>query len=326
MRELFIEMSKVVENLFFQDYATHTIHELFFSLRKIMPIKHAALVLKDRKTDALVIKNRYNLSESCCRSYKRPVGTAVIGKVMYTDEILIVDKNSSAEDYEDMYIEKDYHSVVVLRVCERKFPSGFIALYFDEPYDFSEDIKVFFLAIARLVSEAIFKEEAINHLNELRRFDVDTQVLYCNYFNMKLKEEFDKGKRHETPVVLVVMDIDNYKEILNSYGTEVARELLVEVSDALKSCIRAIDFIGRYGADEFILCLPDTSVEQATVVIERFVKLIKESKFTKAHLTTSLSIGMSGRKSEDTLESFMKNAQVALYNAKVFGKGLIKIV
>lgn len=326
MEKLFSELCTIINEVHRQNYSTNTIHKVFFRLKDVIPLSHAVLVVKNLSTDTLVIKNRYEVSKSFCNTYNRPVGTGVIGRIMYKDEIIFVDKTSSPEDYKDMYLERDYNCVVVLRIVDRNCPRGFMALYFDTPYEITDDVKEFLFALSYLCSESISKETVNNYLNQLRRVDIETELLYCNFFHFKLNEEFNKSKRHRIPLTLVLMDMDNYKEVLNLYGTDTAKELFTEISDVLKGSIRAIDFIGRYGTDEFIVCLPSTTLDDANVVINRFVERISSKKFTDEKLTTSLSIGMSCLNEGQTLEDLMKNVQSALYNAKVSGKGLVRIV
>ncbi|KJU85553.1 diguanylate cyclase [Candidatus Magnetobacterium bavaricum] len=285
-------------------------------------INHGVLVLKNPEDDYLTIVNRYNISAHF--KYHRGIGTDVVGRVFYKDPVVVVTSDSAAEDYKDMFMEDAYEVAIAAGVSVDGCTIGFVAVYFDKVVDDVDSLQEFLLAMARLIAEVFRKERLASLLNELRDIDPTTGLVQYHFFHKKLHDELERSHRHKLPLTLVIMDMDNFKSVLNNYGIEIARLLYTELSDHLKSCIRGIDVLGRYGTDEFILYMPNTSIDKVKVVIERFQETLKMKRFTEKNLCTTLSIGIATLKEQDTLHDLLTHAKIALYSAKVTGKGAVE--
>ncbi|MBF0565195.1 MAG: GGDEF domain-containing protein [Nitrospirae bacterium] len=323
--KLFKDLCYAIGELNKQDNATHTVHQILFELKESIGISSAVLVVKNIDTDYLEIKNRYNVSAHFTTAYKRAIGTSVVGRIFYKDEIVVVSRKDSPEDeYKDLLLEEEYASAVAVRVAVENRTWGYIAVYFNIDVEVTDELKNFLINIAKICSEAIRKERITTLLNELRNIDHTTGLLYYHYFHEKLKEEFGKCKRHHTALTIAIMDMDNFKEVLNLYGLNTARELYKNVAELLRSCLRGIDVIGRYGTDELIMYLPTTGMKEAEVVIKRFTELLTEKRFTEKKLCTSVSIGVATLVDHETLEELVTHAQASLYNARVTGKNVVE--
>jgi len=157
----------------------------------------------------------------------------------------------------------------------------------------------------------------------LRRFDPDTGIFCHQYFISKLEEEVGKSNRYEKPLCLTIMDVDNYKKTINCHGNEVAKQLLRDLAYVLKSCIRGVDLLGLIGLDEFIVAMPNTDIEGAKEVIERFITALENHSFTEKNIKSSFSFGITALHHHDSLEDFISRAQIALYKARKSGQGLL---
>ncbi|MBF0317000.1 MAG: GGDEF domain-containing protein [Nitrospirae bacterium] len=321
---LFKDVCKAIDVLSKQESATHTIHEILFAMKDSIGINYGALVLKNQENDYLEIINRYNISAHFSTSYRRGIGTGVVGRVFYKEPVVVVTSDSDTDAYNDLLMEEDYKVSVAVRVSVDGRSLGFISVYFDRATEVTQGLREFLVAMARLVAEALRKQRFTTLLNELRDIDSTTGLTYYHFFHQKLRDEFEKSRRHKIPLTLFIMDMDNFKNVLNVYGIDVARSLYTELADHLKSCIRGIDVLGRYGTDEFILYMPNTPVDKAEVVVERFQESLKMERFTEKNLCTTLSIGMATLAEHERLDDLLMHAQVALYNAKVTGKSVVQ--
>jgi len=130
------------------------------------------------------------------------------------------------------------------------------------------------------------------------------------------------------PVAALLLDIDHFKKINDSFGHDVGDEVLREFAVRLASNVRAIDLPCRYGGEEFVAIMPDTTVEAAERIAERIRRYISGSPFRVAHgnelLTVTISIGVAGMLGEhDTPEALLKRADEALYEAKAAGRNRV---
>jgi diguanylate cyclase (GGDEF)-like protein len=260
------------------------------------------------------------------RNFRRSVGKNVIGRVFYTEPLGIVTKESPAEDYREMFLENEYAAVAVVRIGYGGRSLGFLAVYFHNPPEFDNHVKNFLLALAGAMSAALEKEEMVRLLGQLRRYDLESG-LYCHTFFMtKLGEELEKARRHHHPLALAIIDVDNYKELVNLHGAPTAQQMFKELAEDLKGHLRGIDTVGLFGVDQFILSLPDTPLDQAEGVIRRFKEMIEAKTFTGKNVQTSFSCGMTSLKHEDSLDSLLWRAQMALHHARKQFKGAIQVV
>ncbi|MCG6553168.1 MAG: GGDEF domain-containing protein [Candidatus Magnetominusculus sp. LBB02] len=313
-----------INELTISENAAHTIHEIIFRLKDTVNIVSALLVEKNVKNDNLEIKNRYNISENFTRAYKRGVGINVIGRILYSEEFAVVRKGENEDDCKDICVDREFETAVVMRIAVSGRAVGFLSLYFAERLEITDQLRQFLMTITKLCAEAISKERQHHLMTKMRAVDPNTGLLYYNHFHQRLREEFNKSKRANMPLSVAIIDMDNYKRVTGVYGTETAHELYKELADELRACLRGVDVIGRYGTDEFIIFLPNTPLEGAEVILNRFIEQIECKKFTDYKLCTSFYMGTATMQQNDTLEQFLNNVQSAIYDAKLKGKKIVK--
>ncbi|MBF0517049.1 MAG: GGDEF domain-containing protein [Nitrospirae bacterium] len=300
-----------------QDNAVHTIHQILYDLKDSIGVASAVYVQKSTNNDYLEIKNRFNVSEQLARTFKRGIGTDIIGRIFYQDEFAVVVKGGDEKDYKDVFLEHDYDMVVVLRVEIENRVIGYLALYFDNRLVITDELKSFLIAISTHCAESIHKEMLSDMIKETRVIDPQTGLYYYTHFHLKMREEFNRTKRMKTPFTVAIMDMDNFKHIMGVYGMDTANNLYIELAEELRSCIRGIDVLGRYGTDEFIIYMPNTSYKNAEIVLNRFNQTVMARKFTSQQIYTSLSIGIASLQPDETWEELLHNMQCALHKARL---------
>ena len=159
--------------------------------------------------------------------------------------------------------------------------------------------------------------------------DVLTGLSNRRYYYKVGTKEYQRLKRNERNVSVVVFDIDNFKNINDSYGHALGDLVLENTSRIIKETIREYDYAFRMGGDEFLLLLPETEVDEAYNLAERIRKEIKGLQVnTDEHiLSITASFGISDfNKTDITIESIAKRADTALYQAKRAGKDRVVIL
>ncbi|OYZ31887.1 MAG: hypothetical protein B7Y30_11665 [Campylobacterales bacterium 16-40-21] len=146
------------------------------------------------------------------------------------------------------------------------------------------------------------------------------------YNRLKIDElieyEIVQSSRYKTPLSMLILDIDYFKHVNDSCGHQTGDQVLKEISQILKSVCRSSDSIGRWGGEEFLILLPNTKLDEALHVAEKIRQSIDEHIFTiVGHKTASL--GVSQFINDDSLCSFLKRADNALYQAKEAGRNTV---
>ena len=135
-----------------------------------------------------------------------------------------------------------------------------------------------------------------------------------------------RSKRYDTKFSLIMIDLDNFKEINDTYGHLAGDSILKTIAEKIKSEIRPVDVISRWGGDEFVIFI-ESSIKEAALTAERIKNAF--SKITigadSNPITVTVSMGITEYKKEETLEELTKKADYALYQSKENGKNCITL-
>ncbi|WP_281950508.1 sensor domain-containing diguanylate cyclase [Nitrosophilus kaiyonis] len=137
-----------------------------------------------------------------------------------------------------------------------------------------------------------------------------------------LEEECEKSKRFSSPLSLIMIDIDFFKNINDTYGHLVGDKILIEFSSVLKKSIRKIDHLGRWGGEEFLIIAVGDKKEDAKIFANKIKKIIENHSFPKIKKLTA-SFGITEYNKDMSLENFIKKADTALYKAKKSGRNCV---
>jgi diguanylate cyclase (GGDEF)-like protein len=142
----------------------------------------------------------------------------------------------------------------------------------------------------------------------------------------QLDREIRRAERNKTTLSLLILDIDDFKYVNDEHGHNIGDKVLMQIAAAVKKNIRSIDYLGRYGGEEFLVILPDTPVEKAQIVAERIRDCIAKGKFA-GHLKINVSGGLAqypqcGFEVSKTA-SFINEADKMLHLAKASGKNRV---
>jgi two-component system cell cycle response regulator len=143
-----------------------------------------------------------------------------------------------------------------------------------------------------------------------------------------LGNEVSRSERTNSPVSLLLCDIDHFKSINDVYGHQIGDEVLEELSTRLLNEVRSHDAVGRYGGEEFLILLGDCSAEQVRKRAEQICRSISSSPFStcKGPLSVSMSVGaitIEHSNRSIPIEQFLKEADAALYRAKGAGRNRV---
>ncbi len=214
-------------------------------------------------------------------------------------------------------------SVFVLPLLFERDLLGIIAIISEETNAFNpyqiELLKVLGNQASISIANAKFHEE----IEKLAITDGLTGLFNHRHFQERLKQEFHRLGRFPEPISLLIIDIDHFKEINDTYGHPVGDSVLKDVSDIIKKTIRNIDVPARYGGEEFAVILIGTNARGALKMAERLRKAVMKKVFSaeRKDFQITVSIGLSTRR--DTIrnkEEFIEEADKALYHAKKTGR------
>ncbi|MFQ3228693.1 GGDEF domain-containing protein [Reinekea sp.] len=152
-----------------------------------------------------------------------------------------------------------------------------------------------------------------------------TQLLNRRGMFERIKYETGRSKRYESSLVFLIADVDHFKKINDQYGHEVGDEVLLSLSNYFRKSIRKQDFIARWGGEEFLFLLPQTSLDSAIKVAEKIrAGVEKENSFSQIKpLQVSISIGVAKVVDFSNTQQAINLADKRLYTAKKHGRNRV---
>lgn len=141
-------------------------------------------------------------------------------------------------------------------------------------------------------------------------------------YEERLEQEVARWKRFATPLVLVMWDVDLFKNVNDSFGHRAGDKVLRTIARTLESRIRETDFVARYGGEEFVQLMTGSSLEECLPVAEKLREVIKETgfHFRDQSITITVSCGLADFRDGDSVEQWFERADKALYKAKQEGR------
>ena len=169
--------------------------------------------------------------------------------------------------------------------------------------------------------EALMESE--KRFRELSIIDELTSLYNSRHFYFQLKIELERSTRYEQPLTMLLLDLDNFKALNDTYGHVEGDRVLRRLGQVVKKCLRETDFAYRYGGEEFTILLPMTTSVEGIATAERIRTEFKKETFfpvpdQEVHLT--VSIGLSQYKSPEDMKAFVQRVDKLMYQAKMTGK------
>ncbi len=171
-----------------------------------------------------------------------------------------------------------------------------------------------------VLENAALKEEAIT--------DGLTQLYTYRYFELRLRNEFERASRYHVPLSLVFVDVDHFKRINDTYGHEEGNIVLRAIAELLRKHSRRVDLVARYGGEEFCVILPQTELEGAEHYAEFLRKAVEESPISlrggeTIRVTISLGVSSYPRFPVTSSEELVKLTDLGVYQAKQTGRNQV---
>ena len=316
------------------------------SVVRIVGIDCASLYLLEEKEAAFKLTVYRGMRSETAEEVKRIPLASPFVSFLKEGSIFTMDENKGAMQDRNMAEAK--------KVFEKFNANLTIPLYYSMPLHHARDM-VGFLNLGNKKDRTHYTKEDVDILNAFgrqlgvcinqaklfsRAIKDDLTGLYrFDYFHRRIDEELERSKRYGRVFSVVIVDIDDFKKVNDSFGHQVGDEVLRRTADVLRSSLRKVDITARYGGEELGLLLPETDRENAHIACERVRKNIEEefgnagnvkqilkgSLSDKEPFRVTVSIGLSTYRPGIGTEGLIKQADGALYKAKHEGKNRVCI-
>jgi len=218
-------------------------------------------------------------------------------------------------------------SYLVLPLALEEEIIGCVSLNSDQPNAFDAQDLQFFSVIGYQMAATLKHFQRFSSVKTMAIYDTLTTLYNRRYLEERLVVEAQKSFYGGSSLSLVMVDIDHFKKVNDTFGHTEGDKVLQEIASLLKTSVRKKDTVARYGGEEFILVLPDAVVEEANMIAERIRRLVEKTLFEvgQAHINITVSLGISNFPGHHpkSKEDLVRMADQALYDAKRGGRNRV---
>lgn len=246
-------------------------------------------------------------------------------KISGTTEFMFDVRMMIRNDYPELksIIDKGIDSITPAE--RQKIFNRYIAVTYEDTIDYRWVYGIGFGALA-VIALFMWRQFELGRYNrkllQMASTDPLTQLPNRIKTDEKLAECHAYYERHRRPYAVVILDIDWFKRINDTFGHLVGDKTLISIAQILRSHVRGTDTVGRWGGEEFIIVCPETDIEGARQVAEKLRGVINEYDFETVH-TLTCSFGISESRDDDRVEDVVGRADSALYQAKEEGRNRV---
>ncbi len=298
--------------------------------RKNFDVDEYGLIMKHQKSDMLSVYHSMGLSKRELKEIFYRLNEGLVGKVFLEKRAVYIPDLSVLKKYSYYFERKPlkgclyYTPVIDMNgIC-----LGVLKLRKIIKESFSEVERAVLPKLQREIAAAYVNVKRLELLNSKSYVDDLTHLFNRRYYNEHFPIEFKRAQRYQHELSLMFVDIDNFKEINDHFGHSIGDTVLQSISNYIRKFTRSSDLCIRYGGDEFLILLPETSRLAAYEVGAKLKKAVEAIPVPLdgrlEDLVVSLSMGIASFP-EDTIEPKMliELADRALYEAKKSGKDQI---
>jgi len=184
-------------------------------------------------------------------------------------------------------------------------------------------------ALANQAAIAIENAQLFKEMEKLAITDSLTGLYNRRFFFAFAENEIERSKRYNKNLSIIMMDIDHFKKVNDSFGHQIGDQVLKEIADICLSILRKVDLMCRYGGEEFAVLLPETEGAEAAHAAERMCTAISSLRLKneKGDVSVSVSIGVAELdSSRGSFEKLLAAADTALYTAKETGRNRVQVI
>ncbi len=189
-------------------------------------------------------------------------------------------------------------------------------------YATARDITEKHMEEIQLLQLAKSLQEKNEELNELAITDELTGLYNRHYIDQIIENEMSRSDRYDEPLSMILLDLDFFKRVNDSWGHPIGDEVLRRTAEITKNNIRKSDIMARMGGEEFAIFLPHCTITGALVVAEKIRNLLESTEHPMAGVVTS-SFGVAERRKNESFYNWYKRADEALYRAKEGGRNRV---
>ncbi len=284
-----------------------------------------AIALIDPHTEYLRIDQCHGLSLTFCNSFRQRIATTEVGQLLWTAKpVIITDAHAEPDRASAVQLEHPFGSAVLVQIAVDQRTLGYLHVDAREPGAFDSTDQEMLQFFADLCGIAIVKTTLQEENLRLERVDRETGLEKFGPFLEHARSAVERADEFGEQFALLLLDVDNFKETVNTYGYATSRQVLREIGTIVQRQVRPVDAAARYGFDECIILLSRTDLDEGVAAAEELRRRIADHIFTERGIRTTVSIGVGTfpRNGRD-IDAVLVTTKEALFEAQRKGRNTV---
>ncbi len=245
------------------------------------PESWSLLIVDEQRRDLYYAVAR-GTSDEALQTIRIPLGTGVPGWVALHGEALITGGDgTNARLTDESQQTPQLHSAICLPLLAKSRTLGVLQLNHVEPLTLPDEAITFLYILCDYAAIAIENARAVERIQELTITDDTTMLHNQRHLAAVLPNEIARAERFLSPLSLIFLDLDSFKQINDQHGHAVGSRVLAEVAQVISRTMRSVDICFRYGGDEFVVVLPETNRSAAMGAAKRLLNVLRIHTFLR---------------------------------------------
>ena len=290
-------------------------------LGEMVPFDTCAVYLLDNAKRAASATHVVGSNAEILRSRLIRIGQGATGHALKTREIVQNVDPDLDFSYSQTELIGEYSAMVSLPLITEEEMIGAVTIYSGELTVYGEEHIRLLETIAHIASEAIFKARKHDEATTHALTDPMTGLPNARSLQIQFEKEIARASRGSSSFQLLMLDLDGFKAVNDSFGHKVGDTMLKEIGSVIRGQLRDYDFLARYGGDEFVALIPETTPEDVLELCDRIEKSVTEYRLpidgTNKVAYVGVSLGASGYpKNGETFDQMIVAADKVMYGRK----------
>jgi diguanylate cyclase (GGDEF)-like protein len=300
---------------------------------QVMPCDEFVIAIYEADSNEIVPIYATEMKGKRVHAHRYLADHGLAGHIVHTGDSVRLNSedeiNQSNIRFETFGSEPNTLSILAVPLKLKSRIFGMISAQSYSPYAYSSQDQELLEVLAAHAAAAIENARLFSRTQHLAVTDALTHIYNRHRFFELAEREFKRARRYTRPLTVLMIDIDHFKVVNDTYGHAVGDETLYRISRNILEELRETDILGRYGGDEFIALLPETDADQALAIAQRLCRQVARIRIehsTKFGPEITISVGIAAlNPSHDRLSILLQQADQALYAAKEAGRNQAQV-